>query len=59
MRYTERVALCCEEITNIYKTWGNSTTVARRLKIKEISKTAQKYKVQPKTIQRIMNREGL
>jgi len=59
MKYTERVALCCEEIINIYKTWGDSTTVAQRLKIKEISKTAQKYKLRPKTIQRIMNREGL
>jgi len=59
MKYTERVALCCEEIINIYKTAGDSTTVARRLKIKEISKTARKYKLRAKTIKRIMNREGL
>jgi len=59
MRYTERVALCCEEIINIYKTAGDTTSVSRRLNIKEISKTAKKYKVQPKTIKRIMNREGL
>jgi tRNA1(Val) A37 N6-methylase TrmN6 len=59
MRYTERVALCCEEIINIYKTAGDTTSVSRRLNIKEISKTAQKYKLRAKTIKRIMNREGL
>jgi tRNA1(Val) A37 N6-methylase TrmN6 len=59
MRYTERVALCCEEIINIYKTAGDTTSVSRRLNIKEISKTAQKYKLRAKTIKRIMNRERL
>jgi len=56
MRYTERVALCCAEIINIYKTAGDSNTVSRRLSIKEISKTARKYKVREQTILRIMNR---